>query len=502
MDLTVILLLVSLFYPVFIWKNLEEAGYSGWFSIIPFFNYYIWLRVIKKPLWWYIFLLIPFINFFILFLMIVEMAKCYKKYDLGQQALALIFSFIYLPYLGFSSNEKFLDPDKRPKIKKSPVREWVDAIIFAVVAASIIRMFLIEAYTIPTSSMEKSLLVGDFLFVSKIHYGPKQPNTPLSFPFVHNTMPLSKTKKSYLEWIKLPYYRFPGFQTIKNNDVVVFNYPNADTITIKVQNPDYYSLIRQYGRDRVWNDKVNFGDVVYRPIDKRDNYIKRCIAIPGDTLEIIDQVIFINNKELISPGIKQYKYIVETTETPISPRNLDKLNITEEVSRISQNHFLMTLPDEAVEKIKKYRNVVSVTKIVREKDEWVPYLFPYDSAYKWNEDYYGPLVIPKKGTSIRLNSDNIVFYKRIIDVFEDNELEVKGDRIYINGEESDTYTFKMDYYWMMGDNRNNSADSRFWGFVPENHVVGKAVFVWLSLENTKTLFNGKIRWKKIFRIIK
>ncbi|MCK5839105.1 MAG: signal peptidase I, partial [Bacteroidales bacterium] len=191
-----------------------------------------------------------------LFLMIVEMAKCYQKYDLGQQALALIFSFIYLPYLGSSSNEKFLDPEKRPIIKKSPVREWVDAIIFAVVAASIIRMFLIEAYTIPTSSMEKSLLVGDFLFVSKIHYGPKQPNTPLSFPFVHNTMPLSKTKKSYLEWIRLPYYRFPGFQTIKNNDVVVFNYPNADTITVKVQNPDYYSLVRQYGRDRVWKDKV------------------------------------------------------------------------------------------------------------------------------------------------------------------------------------------------------------------------------------------------------
>ncbi|MEI6899172.1 MAG: DUF5684 domain-containing protein, partial [Bacteroidota bacterium] len=196
----------------------KKAGFKGWEILIPFYNFYIWLKVIKKPLWWYIFLLIPFINVFMILLMLVEICKCFKKYSLGAQALGVLFPFVYMPYLGFSSNEKYIDPDKRPVIKKTPTREWIDAIIFAVIAATIIRTFLIEAYTIPTSSMEKTMLVGDYLFVSKLSYGPKAPNTPLSFPFVHHTLPLTASAKSYLEWISLPYYRFPGFKTVKNMD--------------------------------------------------------------------------------------------------------------------------------------------------------------------------------------------------------------------------------------------------------------------------------------------
>lgn len=502
MDQSLILLLIFIFTPVFCWKVFEDAGYQGWTSVIPFYNYYIWLKVIKKPLWWYIFLIIPFINFFMVFLMYVETAKCYQKYDLGNQALAVIFPFIYLPYLGWSKKETYLDPDKRPPIKRSSAREWVDAIIFAVVAASIIRMFLIEAYTIPTSSMEKSLLVGDFLFVSKFNFGPKQPTTPLSFPFVHNTMPFSKTAKSYLEWMKLPYYRFPGLEKIQNNDVVVFNYPNGDTVAIKIQNPDYYALARQYGRKRIWNDQVNFGRVIYRPVDKRENYIKRCIGIPGDTLQIIDDVVHINGKELISPGVRQFKFIVTTNGDPINPKRLEKLRVTEEVRTVGRNQYEITLTEKALEEIKGYSNVLSIVRSNAPRDNWAPYIFPYDSAYKWNEDNYGPLVIPRKGMTVPINLTNLPLYERIIDVFENNDLDIAGNKIYINGEEKSSYTFKMDYYWMMGDNRHNSADSRFWGYVPEDHVVGKAVFVWLSLDKNKPLFGGKVRWNKLFRVIR
>ncbi|MCX6234378.1 MAG: signal peptidase I [Bacteroidetes bacterium] len=501
MDLTLLLIVIFLFFPIFAWNIFERAGFHGWSSVIPFYNYYIWLRIIKKPWWWYIFLLIPFINAFMVMLMIVELAKCYKKFDIGHQALAVLFPFLYLPYLGVSSKEQFLDPDKRPKIKKTATREWVDAIIFAVVAATIIRTFLIEAYTIPTSSMEKTLLVGDFLFVSKINYGPKIPNTPLSFPFVHNTMPLSKTSKSYLEWIKFKYYRFPGLEKIHNNDVVVFNYPNGDTVALKVQNPDYYALVRQFGRDRIWSDSYNFGNVIYRPVDKRENYIKRCIGIPGDTLEIKDQVIFINGKELVTPGKKEYKYIVETNGTPVNPRNLAKLDVTEEIKPLSKNQFLITLTDMAVEEIKTYPNVINFKKVNYPKGDWAPHIFPYDSNFKWNEDNFGPLLIPKAGMTVPLTITNLPLYERIIRVFEDNQMEIRNDKIFINGKQSDRYTFKMNYYWMMGDNRHNSADSRFWGYVPEDHVVGKAVFVWLSLAKNKSLFSGKVRWNKLLRSI-
>src|ERR1035437_7768005 len=230
MSLNLILIILFLFFPVFAWKNYEDAGHPGWKSAVPFYNYFVWLQIIEKPTWWYIFLLIPFFNVFMVMIMVVELVKTYGKNGLGEQAIAVIFPWVVLPYLGFSSNEKFILLSERPKVIKTPVREWVDAIIFAVIAASIIRLFIFEMYTIPTSSMEKSLLVGDFLLVSKVSYGPKVPNTPISFPFVHHTLPLTNSVKSFVEWIKLPYYRFPGFRWIQRGDVVVFNYPDGDTV--------------------------------------------------------------------------------------------------------------------------------------------------------------------------------------------------------------------------------------------------------------------------------
>jgi signal peptidase I len=481
----------------------KKAGYHGWEIFVPFYNFYIWLKIIRKPLWWYIFLLIPFINVFVILLMLVEVCKSFKKYGLGAQALGVLFPFIYMPYLGFSGKETYTDPLKLPPVKKTQVREWVDAIIFAVIAASIIRIFFFEAYTIPTSSMEKTLLVGDYLFVSKLSYGPKVPNTPLSFPFVHHTLPLTENTKSYLEWISLPYYRFPGFGHIKNMDVVVFNYPDGDTLSTKLQsNQSYYSLVRQYGRDAVWNNKDSFGDIIARPVDKRENFIKRCIGIPGDTIRIINRKVLINGKEENNPGIRQFRYIVRTDGSQINDKVLGKLGVTENILTDNNGNYELLLSDQARESLKQFSNVKSIEPIIQPAGTWDSNIFPFDSTYRWNVDNFGPVWIPRKGGSVKINKSNICFYRRIIGVFEGNKLEEKNGRIFINGIESGSYTFKLNYYWMMGDNRHNSADSRYWGFVPEDHVVGKAVLVWLSLDQNKSWLEGKIRWNKTFRIVK
>jgi len=474
----------------------QKAGRKGWEALVPFYNFYIWLKIIKKPLWWYIFIIMPFINVFTLLLMVVEILKCFGKEGLGAQALGVIFPFFYLPYLGIAKNEVYTHPDKKPEYKKSQAREWADAIIFAVVAATIIRTFMIEAYTIPTSSMEKSMLVGDYLFVSKVSYGPKIPNTPIAFPFAHHTLPLTKFTKSYLEWIKLPYYRFPGLYKIENNDVVVFNYPDGDTVALERQNESYYSLVRQLGHKMVNKTYT----VVSRPVDKRENYIKRCIAIPGDELKIVDGSVYINGKHLPEKENAQFIYQVYTNGQGLNPKLFDKLDITE-FSKFSAKDFIMALTDTNAKYLESLANVDSVKRIVKQVNQPESYIFPYSPTYPWNEDQYGPITIPAKGATIELNLDNIVLYERIIDVYENHDLNVENGKIFIDGKETTSYTFEMDYYWMMGDNRHNSADSRFWGFVPENHIVGRAVFVWLSLDKEKQ-FGKRIRWDKIFRVVR
>jgi len=481
-----------------LWKLFEKAGFKGWFILIPLYNFYIWLKIIKKPLWWFIFIIIPFINIFMIYLMIAEILKCYQKYGLLQQAVGVIFPFIYLPVVGFSKKSTYVDPDKRPVIVKSAIREWADAIIFAVVAATIIRTFFIEAYTIPTSSMEKSLLIGDFLFVSKVSYGPKIPNTPISFPFTHNTLPFSSTIKSYLEWIKLPFYRFPGLTSVKNYDVVVFNYPDGDTTTLELNSTrSYYEMCRMEGRSNVWENY----HVVSRPVDKRENFIKRCIGIPGDKLQVTEGVVYINDKIAPIPLNSQLNYVVKTNGMPVNPMILEDLDITEFGNYNNNGECLMTLTEEAANKLRTYPNIVSIEKYLEPSGYWNQRLFPFDSAYKWNVDNYGPLVIPKAGVTVTISTKNIAMYSRIINAYEGNDLQKKDNKIFINGKEASTYTFKMNYYWMMGDNRHNSADSRYWGFVPEDHIVGKAVFVWLSLDSKKSFFH-KVRWSKLFRLIK
>lgn len=502
--MSIYMLLSILFFVLSIaglWRIFEKAGRPGWEAIVPFYNFYIWLKIINKPLWWYIFIIIPYINVFTLLLMVVETLKCFRKDGLGEQALGVLFPFFYLPWLGFSPNEKYTHPEKLPVVKKSSSREWADALIFAVIAASIIRTFFIEAYTIPTSSMEKSLLVGDYLFVSKMSYGPRVPMTPIAFPFAHHTLPMTESVKSYTEWIKLPYYRFPGLRTIKNNDVVVFNYPDGDTLSVKLQsNVSYYSLKREYGRDEIWNNPDRYGEIISRPVDKRENFIKRCVGIPGDTLQIIDGEIFINNNPLPQLENVQHNHHVVTDGSRLHPRILERYNITE-ARMVSQSEYIMPLSADVAEKLSNENFIASVKRIIKPSHFHESHIFPFHRNYPWNEDNFGPLFIPYKGATIDISTENIMLWERIIEVFENNTLEISGDQILINGEVADTYTFQMDYYWLVGDNRHNSADSRYWGFVPEDHIVGRAMFVWLSLDPDKS-FLGKIRFNKTFRVIR
>lgn len=516
MSTLVILILIFLFFPVFLYRIFPKARVESWKAFVPLLNYWEWNKLNEKPVWWFVLLFFPFINIFMVFLMIVETAKSFGKFTLGQQALAVVFPFVYLPYLGISPNEKYLPTKSRPTFKKSAAREWVDAIVFAVVAATIIRTFLLEAYTIPTSSMEKSLLVGDFLFVSKMAYGPKIPMTPVAFPFVHHTMPLTGSK-SYVEWFKLPYYRFPGFGDVKLYDAVVFNYPSGDTVVLERQNEDYYQIVRdaensflqQYGdryeigmgRSWVWSKY----SVTARPPDKRENYIKRCMAMPGDTLDIINKIVYLNGKEAYLPDNMQFNYVVTATGQGFTQHELqkimDELGVNEGRA-ITPSRILLPLTKDMVDKLKNNPRIRSVELEIRPKGQPYNPIFPHDpDNFTWNEDNFGPLVIPKAGATVDINSQNIALYRKIINIYDNNDLQVIDGRILINGVEATSYTFKQDYYWLMGDNRDNSADSRFWGFVPEDHVVGKAVFVWLSLEKNKGWFSGKIRWNKCLRVI-
>jgi signal peptidase I len=388
-----------------------------------------------------------------------------------------------------------------PDGKQTKTVEWIDALIFAVIAATFIKMFFIEAYTIPTPSMERSMMVGDYLFVSKVAYGPKLPNTPLSLPFVHHTMPLTTTVKSFSTLIHEPYHRIKGFGGIKNNDVVVFNFPQGDTVALKVPEADYYQLIKEYGRLRVRSDKMNFGEIIYRPEDKRENYIKRCIAIAGDSLKIKEGQVFVNgNPAKEFDGIR-YKYFASIKGESFSTNFLEKFDIPESDVVKADSGFILVLTNSQKDKLQGNSFIQSLSRISEPKANADSALFPGDPLHPWNQDNYGPIWIPKKNATVNLTLENLPVYQRIIEVYEHNDLQVKDGRIFINGKETTAYTFKMNYYWMMGDNRYFSMDSRYWGFVPEDHVVGKASFVWLSLDKDKN-FPFNIRWSRFLMKVK
>jgi signal peptidase I len=418
-----------------------------------------------------------------------------------------------------------------PQVQKT--LNLVDDIVFALIAVYLINIFFFQNYQIPSSSLEKTLLVGDYLFVSKLSYGPRIPNTPISFPLVQNTFPITNTK-SYIEWPRWKYKRVKGLGEVKRDDIVVFNFPAGDTIAYLQQNPDYYTLVRQYGRESIRLNKRTYGEIMYRPVDKRENFVKRCVGMPGDSLQIINNQIYIDGKIQSDEKNVQYNYYVETNGIRFDEATCRKLGIsmadriylfdtnTSDFSKASETaYYNSTLPylgftpdtegrynpiyvfpltKSALEKVKK---LPYVTKVIVEPDVIngsKGMVYPVEHDFGWTRDNYGPIWIPKKGATIELNTVNLALYHRCIRNYENNALEVRTDgSVLINGQPAKTYTFKYDYFWMMGDNRHKSADSRSWGFVPEDHIVGKPILVWLSLDKDRGWFDGKIRFERMFR---
>lgn len=487
-----------------IYTMLRKAGIPAFKAIIPIYNTWEVVKLCTIPKFWFWIQLIPIVGQFVSLWITILFVMHFKRVNLIHHALTVFFPFIYLPYLGLNEKEKWYGDAALIHYHKPASREWVDAGVFAIVAATLIRTFLFEAYVIPTESMEKTLLVNDFLFVDKVTYGARIPQTPLSFPFVHNTLPGAPTTPSYLKWIQLDYKRFPKLRTVDRNDVVVFNFPTGDTI---INLPEfgskipYYDVLRspQYNNDRA-KLQADYPILVH-PMDKTDNYIKRCVGIPGDVIEIKKSQLWVNGKPALVAPFMQTEYIVETDGRVLSDDFIqDSLGInTNEASPDFQivegqpNVFKLNLTTSAAASLKRLPNVKSVVLF---EDQNVGYTFPNDIVhFPWTADNFGPLRIPKKGDQVQLNDSTIELYRRIIEGYEHQKLTIQNGQYFINDKASTTYTIQKNYYWMMGDNRHRSQDSRYWGFVPETHIVGRAALIWFS-------YSQSIRWNRLFNLIK
>jgi signal peptidase I len=493
-------------------KMFEKAGVAGWKAFVPFYNTWIMQRLAHRPAHWVFWQLIPVVGWFISMGIFVEFVKTFGKFRLYEHTLSALFPVFYFPYVGYNKDDRFLGPEVVRKHKKSSAREWIDAGVFAVVAAVLIRTFIFEAYVIPTPSMEKTLLVNDFLFVSKFSYGPRLPNTPLALPFVHHSIPFTNAD-SYVEWIKIPYTRWFA-SSVKRGDVVVFNFPAGDTVInrdgFQSERP-YYSVCRygdqaegpgmgniDSGRKVVLSDPDDY-PIVVRPIDKQENYIKRCVGVSGDSIQIKDDVVYINGEAQPPPPNSELHYIVTTNGQQLDADVMkEEYNLDIDKGDYSatgrQNEFAMLLTNSAKEKMLK-SGLAKIIQLDYNYQGGGGGTMPYDKFHNWARDNFGPVWIPKKGATITLTEENYAMYERVIRTYEGNKLEMRNSNFYINDKETNEYTFKMDYYWMMGDNRQDSQDSRYWGFVPEDHVVGSASLIWMS-------FDHGIRWKRLFNKIR
>jgi signal peptidase I len=498
----IIFILATIAWHIGVYGMFKKAGIESWKAFIPFYNMWCIVEKTKLKKVWFWLQFIPIAGQFITIWILIIFVMHFGQFNFLQHAALVFLPFIYLPYVGFSKDIRWGGEEVMKRYKKSAGREWIDAAVFAVVAATLIRTFIFEAYTIPTESMEKTLLVNDFLFVSKMSYGARLPATPLSFPFVHNTMPGSATTPSYLKWVQLPYKRLPGFTSIKRNDVVVFNVPVGDTI---INLPDYgsknlyYDVLRtQYNGNR---DALNANfPILVHPYDKTDNYIKRCTGMPGDIIQVKHGVLYVNNQPAYVSPSSQIDYLVETNGNIFSLDFLkDSLGVdidnTDEIQAdTSRKMYIINLTPGKAEVLKRQPNVKNVS-IFEINDQTYGNTFPFDTTnFKWTADNYGPLQIPKKGLTITLTPQNFALYQRAVSTYEHNTLEQTANGYVINGKPANTYTFKYNYYWMMGDNRHRSQDSRFWGFVPETHIVGKASLIWFS-------WNDGPRWNRFFKSI-
>jgi signal peptidase I len=522
-------MLCQLLMFVKLWKLFKKAGYAPYLAAVPIYNSVILLRIIGRPSWWVILLYFPIINLLMLPVVWVETARKFGKDSLTDSFLAWATLGLYGFYLNYAGDVTY-NPEQSVA-SKTKFGQFVGSTVYAVVIATVVHTYFMQPYIIPTGSLEKTLLVGDFLLVSKFHYGARAPQTVVSFPMVHDTIPLVRTR-SYLKKPQLPYMRLPGLQQIKRNDIVVFSWP-ADTV-------------RQFFKKEAG---------VVKPIDKKSNYVKRCVAIPGDTLTIEDGIIHINGKDSNMPerakpifGFKAYnakgisarrlinagyddltrKFLITNISQPIldalrpyllmianpDPSNYQvltgskglPLNIVKQY-RIQAKELLETQKNLflTLKEAEELPNVLKLDSLKRNINTTRTYndaYFPNNVRYNWNEDQFGPIVMPQKGVTVQLNSKNVALYKKIISDYELNDLKVSGDNIKINGATADTYTFKQNYYWMMGDNRHRSEDSRYWGFVPEDHIVGKPVFIWMSIDGFMDgLRNWKVRWDRVFTTV-
>ncbi|TVZ25149.1 signal peptidase I [Gillisia sp. Hel_I_86] len=478
-------LIVQVVHFLGTWKLYVKAGRQAWEAAIPVYNAVVLMKIIHRPWWWTILLFVPIVNLIMFPVVWIETIRSFGKHKLMDTILVLVTFGLYIFYLNYAAELTYIKD--RSLTPRTATGEWISSILFAVIAATLVHTYLIQPFTIPTSSLEKTLLVGDFLFVSKFHYGARTPLTAVAFPMVHDTIPILGVK-SYLEKPQIPYFRLPGFEKIERSDIVVFNWP-VDTMNNMYFTDKYY----------------------YKPIDKKTNYVKRAVGVAGDSLRIIDGRIFINAEPLKLPGRAklQHNYIGTTKGKAFDPRYLyERYDVTDPYGYDpGTNSFRINLTEDAYNKFKNHPNVAFIQKLNDSIGNKDTRLFPKSKNLNWNQDNMGPIFVPKKGATTKLNLETLPFYKRLIEVYEgselgiNNKLSVNGTQVLLNGQPTETYTFKMDYYWMMGDNRHNSLDSRYFGFVPENHVVGKPVFVWFSWDTNGTGIMNKIRWERLFTTV-
>ena len=523
-------LAVQLIHFAGTWKLYQKAGKQPWQALIPVYNAIVLMDIIRRPKWWVILLFIPIINLMMFPVIWVETLRSFGRNSAKDTALGLVSFGLYIYAANYDPTTVY--EKDRSLVPKTWFGEWINAILFAIIAATLVHNYIIQPYIIPTGSLEKTLLIGDFLFVSKFHYGARTPTTAIAFPMVHDTLPIVKSK-SYIDFPQLPYFRLPGFKDVQRNEIVVFSWP-ADTVR--------QFFVKEKG--------------VRKPIDKKSNYVKRCVGIPGDTLEVVDGFVHINGKQSILPERAKTQYVHYAYNAKgVSSRKLNEEgikdftrkyrieNITQQSydeilpyihGRISNdiNNFIVITPPaglppkligqlrlrvkEILEPSKELVLTIAEAALLNEKqlfDSLVrkvsrvktpnTSIFPNSLPYDWNEDNFGPIVLPKAGATVNLNEGNLPLYKKIIREYENNSLDLQDGRILINGKEVSSYTFDQDYYWMMGDNRHRSEDSRYWGFVPENHIVGKPVLVWFSIEGINDgIRNWRIRWDRVMTTVK
>ncbi|OIQ37715.1 MAG: signal peptidase I [Bacteroidetes bacterium MedPE-SWsnd-G1] len=463
------------------WKLYIKAGRKSWEAAIPVYNAVILMKIINRPKWWVILLFIPIVNLLMFPILWIETIRSFGKNSRIDTAVVLLTLGIYIYYVNYATDVKY--KEERSLQPQSSLGEWVSSIAFAIIAATLVHTYFMRPYTIPTSSLEKSLLIGDYLFVSKFHYGARIPMTPLALPMVHDSIPLTD-KGSYNKQVQLPYMRLPGLQKIKRNEIVVFNWP-ADSLKW------------------MWNDRS--GKFTYKPIDKKTNYVKRCVAIAGDSLQIIDGDIYINGERSIMPDRANpqfYHEVILNEGQNLSKRSVEVRYNVREYGRNRAGNLVLNVTDEEAALVRKNPALKSITKLLEPAGNFDKRVFPHDSQYPWTQDNFGPIYIPKKGETVVLDHKSIPFYKHLIEEYEHHEnVTFNGDEVFINGERVTNYTFKQDYYWMMGDNRQSSLDARFWGYVPFDHVVGKPVFIWMSWETNGDGIKNKIRWDRLFTTV-